>query len=184
VFPHPDSPQFLELSRAISVVTHALGPPIDGYSEFMDQILAKGHPQAAVYYCDFVQLLLKNDMDEDRKSDAILQQIQVLQKIWTCDPTVENCERLAGALRQPCEGFEAGFMLLGKLAMLDVSLLGLLVLIKKFVEKSNEEGLEGCKKWYESVVDSYGEGIKGKCIGMVLEGKGLEVVDTLSEYRC
>jgi hypothetical protein len=180
LFPEPNSPQFVEVSRAISVVTQALGPPIDGYSEFIDQMLVNCHPMAANYYCDFVQFLLRSDMNEDRRSDVTLQQIHVLQKIWGSFPTVENGERLLGALKQPYEGFEPGFMVLGKLAMLAVPCLAVLVLVKKYVKGSSNEEIAACKTWYGNLCDSYGDDVKAKCIGLILDGRSAEVIELLT----
>lgn len=180
LFQPPNSPQFSELAMAISLVTHAVGPPIQGYSTFIDLILTTKptHPRAAYFYSDFVQWLIQNGVDDARKSDIILEDIQVMQKLFLERHTCENAEKLAEALQQQAEGFDPSFMLFGKIAMLPIPLMPLLVLIQKYLRKCSSEDIETCKMWVESVESAYDPDV-AKCIRLVLDGKNKEVLPFL-----
>ena len=181
LFQPPNSPQFGELAMAISLVTHAVGPPIQGYSTFIDVILntKPTHPRAAYFYSDFVQWLIQNGVDDARRSDIILEDIQVMQRLFMENHTCENAEKLAEALQQHAEGFDPSFMLFGKIAMLPIPLTYLLVLIQKYIRKCNSEDVQMCRTWVESVESSYDPEV-AKCVHLILDGKNKDVLHLLA----
>ncbi|KAH0795113.1 hypothetical protein GPJ56_000956 [Histomonas meleagridis] len=183
VFVPANSPQFNEFSLYISVIVHSIGWPLPQYLQFIDSIIEANptHPKATQYYRDFVRWLLGNESDPIRKADIVLQELEVIQKIFTQNPTQENSEGLIEALVQPSydDNFDPSLLLIGKLAMLDLPVTVILVMIQKYVRQCSEENLQKCLAMHEMFADSYHSEKKSKAIKLILERKSADALIVL-----
>jgi hypothetical protein len=172
VFQPPNSPQFSELTYAISTISHLIPAPNKSYTEFAE-LLVKAetvlHPQASYYYHHYVHWLLRHETEPDRRSDIILEEIDILQRIFQEFPTVDNAERLIQAIKIPCNKVDPCLVLLGKLAALPVPLLSVLVLVSGFVKRANPDVIEACRRWFKTTSEADGSGARNTSVGLVLD---------------
>lgn len=174
-FVEPRQPSFAVFAEAASVATQQIAPPLPIYSSFIERIVKTKpiEPNAGHYYREFVQWLLKYEKDPVRRSDILLEELSVMQKIYAADPSIENSEGLIEAIHQPSEGIDVILLLFGKVAVLNISRLQIVVLIHKYYRNASQEERENCRAIFESLSDSYGPET-AKAIKMVLDGKPFE----------
>lgn len=174
-FVEPNTPYFRVFAEAASIATQQIGPPLPIYMQFIDNLMKSTpiEPNAGHYYREFVQWLLKNEKDEIRRSDILLEELAVMQKIYAADPSPENSEGLIEAIHQPPEGIDVNLLLFGKIALLKVSKLQVVVLVHKFYKMRSEEEKVNSKAIFESLCDSY-DPVTANAVRLVLDGKSLE----------
>jgi hypothetical protein len=179
VFQPLSSPAFAELALAIGPVTQMVKPPNRAYAEFAEGLLADAHPKSAVYYRDYVKWLLDGETDGDRVTNVVLEVMPVLQRRFQAMPSVEHAECIVEALRIPSRGFDAAFILLGKLAMLQVPTVFVFAMVHAYVRKSGEKEVEACRNWLDSLAESYQcrEMVDG--IRLILDGKPREALELI-----
>jgi hypothetical protein len=182
---HPKCPQLQEFSAAIPIVLRNVAPPIRSYSDFIQMLVSakEAYPGVAKFYLEYVKWLLRHETDSKGIVTIILEQIEILTKIFERRPTVENAESLVEALTMQNVGFDPPFILLGKLAVLRVPLLITFVLVNGYVKKCGETELNACKKWFDTVRESYSWPEKEHGIELILSGKGREVIAILEQLN-
>jgi hypothetical protein len=157
IFQPPNSPQFGELSMAISLMSHVVQAPIPGYANFINTLLNSQpvNPNAANFVREFVQWSLQREADATRISGLAMQEIRAFQRLFSLAPTLVNAQGLIDGLRIQGVQFDSALLLIAKLVLLQVPLLSVLVLVQGYVRRCSQAELEECIHVFEAVHDSY-----------------------------
>jgi hypothetical protein len=157
MFQPPNSPQFGELSMAISVMSHVVQGPIPGYANFINSLINSQpvSPDAANFVREFVQRSLQGEADATRISGLAMQGIKAFQRLFSLAPTWANAQGLIEGLRVQGIEFDPALLLIAKLVLLPVPLLAILVLVQGCVRRCSQAELDACRRVFEAVHDSY-----------------------------
>jgi hypothetical protein len=181
IFQPPHSPQFVQLSMAVSAISHSIRFLIPGYQNFVNSALLTVPipPSAASLVRDYAEWWLQIATDA---REVVQQQLAALQKLFCMSPTLPNGMALVKAVRAPSACIDHAAVLLGRLALMAVPLLSMLVLVQGYVVQCSEEELGNCWAAYEAAVESYPSKELADGIRLILERKPnalLEFVDRL-----
>lgn len=178
LFSQPNLPWFNDLTMPTITFVQKFNPPGSLYTKFVDGILnTKPYdPKASQLYRFYASWLYNNERSTSRKSDILLEEIQVLTKMLATSPSMENVVALVDALKLDPEGYDPVFILIGKLAKLPIPYIYVILLVNEFIKRSKEDEVSSCKELFESVADTFQNQQYSEALRLVLDRKPLEAV--------